>query len=123
MIKIYFGNVLNVGNIFEQNRIYSTGHLTNIDKQLFDCPRCNNCYPFLQGYSNIEKELVEFCKQYYPNLIENDKSLIKPKELDIVIPELKLAIEFNGTYWHSEQAGKDKNYHLNKTLECEKQRV
>jgi ribosomal protein L44E len=109
------------GNIFEQDKIYSTGHLTHIDKHLFDCPRCLNCYPFIQGYSNAEKSLVAFCKQYFPNLIENDRTLIKPKELDIVIPELKLAIEFNGTYWHSEQAGKDKNYHLNKTLECEKQ--
>ena len=70
-----------------------------------------------------EKELVEFCKQYYPDLIENDRQLSKPYELDIVIPELKLAIEFNSTYWHSEQAGKDKNYHLNKTIECEKQRI
>ena len=71
------------------------GHLTHIDKQLFDCPRCLHCYPFIQGFSNSEKELVDFCKQYYPNLIENDRQLIKPKELDIVIPELKLAIEFN----------------------------
>jgi hypothetical protein len=38
---------------------------------------------------------VDFCKQYYPNLKENDRELIKPYELDIVIPELKLAIEFN----------------------------
>ena len=45
--------------------------------------------------SNIEKELVEFCKQYYPGLKENDRELIKPYELDIVIPEKKLAIEFN----------------------------
>ena len=43
----------------------------------------------------MEKELVEFCKQYYPNLKENDRELIKPFELDIVIPELKLAIEFD----------------------------
>lgn len=33
------------GNIFEQDKIYSTGHLTHIDKHLFDCPRCLNCYP------------------------------------------------------------------------------
>ena len=112
------GNVLNAGNIFEQTGIYTTGHL-KINNQLLDCPRCLHCYPYLQGYSNLEKELVDFCKEYYPELKENDKSLISPKELDIVIPELKLAIEFNGTYWHSEQAGKDKNYHLNKTLECE----
>lgn len=60
-----------------------------------NCPRCLNCYPILSNDSNLEKELTGFCKEYYPNLIENDKELIKPLELDIVIPELKLAIEFN----------------------------
>ena len=38
--------------------------------------------------------------------------------MDIVIPELKLAIEFNGIYWHSAQF-KDSKYHLNKTIACE----
>jgi transposase-like protein len=77
--------------IFTQEYHYTTEHI----KELQTCPRCLNCYPLNKPISNLEKELVEFCKQYYPNLIENDKSLIKPKELDIVIPELKLAIEFN----------------------------
>jgi hypothetical protein len=40
-------------------------------------------------------------------------------ELDIYIPDLKLAFEFNGLYWHNELY-KDKNYHLNKTELCEK---
>jgi len=40
-------------------------------------------------------------------------------ELDIYIPDLKLAFEFNGVYWHNE-VNKDNNYHLNKTEECEK---
>jgi len=39
--------------------------------------------------------------------------------LDIYLPELKLAFEFNGLWWHNELY-KDKNYHLNKTEECEK---
>jgi hypothetical protein len=84
------GNVLNVGNIFKQ-KIYQT----SFNDEFPYLPRCLNCYPFIQGYSNSEKELTDFCKQYYPNLIENDRQLIKPKELDIVIPELKIAIEFN----------------------------
>ena len=46
--------------------------------------------------------------------VVGDRTIIKPLELDIVIPELKIAIEYNGLYWHSEQAGKDKGYHLNK---------
>ena len=38
-------------------------------------------------------------------------------ELDIFVPSLNLAIEFNGGYWHSEKF-KDKNYHLNKYNLC-----
>ena len=40
--------------------------------------------------------------------------------MDIVIPEIKLAIEFDGNYWHSDKFKQEKNYHLNKTIECEK---
>jgi len=57
-------------------------------------------------------------------VIQNIKSIIPPWELDIYIPAKKLAIEYDGLYWHSESiGGKDKNYHLNKTLECEKQGI
>jgi hypothetical protein len=66
------GNVLSVGNIFESTihgNCHNQSKFTNL-------PRCLNCYPFIQGFSNSEKELVEFCKQYYPNLIENDRQLL-----------------------------------------------
>lgn len=53
------------------------------------------------------------------NKLENDRSLISPLELDIVIPDIKLAIEFDGAYWHSEKFH-DRSYHLKKTEECEK---
>jgi hypothetical protein len=48
------------------------------------------------------------------NIIKNDRTIIYPLELDIVIPELKIAIEYNGVYWHSDKF-KDKFYHINKT--------
>ena len=86
-------------------------------------PKCTNCYPKLYGASKGEKEVVEFCKQYYPDLIENDRTQISPLELDIYIPEINLAIEYNGLYWHSESQGKNKSYHLNKYLECKKQGI
>ena len=38
------------------------------------------------------------------------------KEIDILIPSMKKGIEFNGIRWHSEEFGKDCNYHLNKKL-------
>ena len=103
------------GSIFEQPSLMNS-HIDGIPRPI---PRCLKCYPFTHGYSGMEKELVEFCRHYFTNLIENDKTLIAPYELDIVIPDKKIAIEFNGSYWHSAQAGKDKNYHLNKTELCE----
>jgi hypothetical protein len=86
-------------------------------------PKCPYCYPKTEGISNLEKEMSDFCKQYYPDLIENDRSLISPFELDIYIPEKELAIEFNGLYWHSNNILNDKNYHLKKTKLCEEKNV
>ncbi|MBT9159491.1 MAG: hypothetical protein DDT26_00750 [Dehalococcoidia bacterium] len=39
-------------------------------------------------------------------------------DLDIYSPKHKLAVEYNGTYWHSDRF-KHKNHHLNKTKVCE----
>ena len=80
------------------------------------CPKCIK-YNFV---SNQEKEIQEFIKNIYKNNIEfNHKILNNLYELDIYIPEKKIAIEFDGLYWHSEDF-KNKNYHLQKTQECEK---
>lgn len=55
--------------------------------------------------------------------IKNSRSIISPKELDFYIPSHKVAIEFNGLRWHGDQSGKDKNYHLSKTEDCEKNKI
>ena len=44
------------------------------------------------------------------------------QEIDIYIPELNIGIEFNGLYWHCELF-KNENYHLEKTINCEKQKI
>ena len=49
--------------------------------------------------------------------ITNDRTIIAPKELDIFIPELNIAIECNGCYWHSDLE-KPKKYHIDKFTEC-----
>ena len=61
--------------------------------------------------SKGEKEVLEFVKSiYYGTIIENDRTQMTPNdengwienhELDIWLPDIKAAIEFNGTYWHS----------------------
>ena len=72
------------------------------------------------GKSYSEKELVDFVKSIYSDeIMENTKRIIPPKELDIYIPKMKLAIEYNGLYWHDENHV-DRNYHLTKTNMCNK---
>ncbi len=84
-------------------------------------PRCYNCYP-RKMVSYGELEIINFIKSLDDKLIieSSNRSLPSGKELDIYLPTLKIAIEFDGLFWHSEIGGKkDKNYHLDKTAECE----
>lgn len=74
--------------------------------------------------SKDEQELVKFIKSIYSDeIIENDRTIIFPKELDVYIPNKKVAIEFDGLYWHSTEHQKNKNYHLNKTIMCEEKGI
>lgn len=49
----------------------------------------------------------------------NNRTLIPPWEIDIFIPSMNIGIEFDGVFFHSELSGKDKKYHVNKTIACE----
>ena len=70
-----------------------------------------------------EKELVAFIKSIYSgHVITNTTNIIPFKEIDIYIPEKKLAIEFNGNYWHSDKL-KSRKYHQQKTAACAKQGI
>ena len=78
------------------------------------CPKCA-----LHGISEAELNLHNYISSIYNGtIIFNDRSFFGGKELDIVLPDIKVAIEYNGLYWHSEEMGKDKNYHINKLNEC-----
>ena len=71
--------------------------------------------------SAAEIELYEFLLSKFPydNWEANNRTLIKPLELDIVNSDKKIAIEYCGLYWHSEfSSGKDSRYHRNKYELC-----
>lgn len=77
-----------------------------------NCPSCG------ASISKPEIKLKDFIRSFYKGeIITNSKNIIPPMELDIFVPTLNLAIEFNGGYWHSEKF-KDKNYHLHKYNLC-----
>jgi len=66
------------------------------------------------GSSNGELEVLEFIKNNYTGeIIINDRKILSGKEVDIWLPQLNIAIEFNGLYWHCE-VFKSKDYHHNK---------
>lgn len=64
------------------------------------CPDCYSC-DWSNGTSKSEKEIVDYIRSIYAGeIIENDRGLLYPKELDIYLPDLNLAIEFDGDYYH-----------------------
>lgn len=66
------------------------------------CQVCNPKSAVNGGRSKQEAELLYYIKDFYsgPVLENYRKVLTKNRELDIYLPELKLAVEFNGTFWH-----------------------
>ena len=62
-----------------------------------------------------QEEIYNIIKSFGVNVKKNDKSLLGGVEIDILLPDKKIGLEYNGLYYHREGMGKDKNYHLNKT--------
>lgn len=58
-------------------------------------------------YSRGEKEVVSFIKSILPTdtlILENKRNIIKfNKELDIYIPSMNIAIEYNGVFYHKDK--------------------
>jgi hypothetical protein len=65
-------------------------------------------------FSTFHIEIKSFIEDELNIDTENNVRLFDNKEVDILIKQYNLAIECNGTYWHSEKNGKDKNYHIDK---------
>ncbi len=81
--------------------------------------RCPNC--MRKPYSEKLETVLEYVKKFYDGEIQTNVRNVgifeDGRELDIYIPDLKLAFEFNGNYYHND-GFVDKNAHLNKTLAC-----
>lgn len=77
------------------------------------------------GTSKQEIEVYNFIRSILPNkvILKNDRNVLKGKELDIYLPGYRLAVEFNGLYFHSDVTRDDPFYHLQKSVECEKKKI
>jgi len=80
-------------------------------------PLCPTCFP--RKRSNGQNEIYNFLsKNLGLQVTQNYKKLIYPMEIDLYVESHKIAIEYNGNYWHSELQGVGKKYHLEKTNLC-----
>lgn len=122
------------GNIYDYSE---TEYIASNKKIKVKCNECGRYFEIeanshLQGHgcpyhyltkSKIEEDIFNFINKNVNGLvIENYRGFKTIKELDIYVPSLKFAIELDGLYWHNE-LNKEKNYHLNKTIECEKENI
>jgi hypothetical protein len=123
--KIKITNNIKYGVDYPQQNveILNKSNKTNELKYGFSRPAKNSiikekCKRKIPISSIKENELLEFIKQNYKGeIIKNDRKILSGKELDIYLPDLNLAFEYNGLYWHS-NIYKDDMYHLNKMINC-----
>ena len=87
--------------------------------------RCPECAKHLVT-SKGEKEIANYIKSIYDGkIIENDRNQIinpltgKYLELDIFLPDLNKAIEYNGIYWHKDRQYFDET----KQQQCQQKRI
>lgn len=77
---------------------------------------CPVCYPKTSSIG--EEEVKKFIRQNYSGkILFNDRTVLNGKELDIYLPDLKIAFEYDGAYWHNNV----NNYF--KFEECRKQGI
>lgn len=86
-------------------------------KQRSGCQSCAASMTVSKG----ETELYRFVKSLTPDAMRTNRTVIYPKELDIVVPSQKITIEYNGVYWHSDSSNKNTHRHFEKRLKTEKE--
>ena len=79
------------------------------------CTKCNHMK------SKGEEAIRELVSNYTLTEARN-RTLLAPKEVDIYMPDRKLAIEYSGMYWHSHfnaaDEKSDKRKHVQKYVDC-----
>lgn len=81
-------------------------------------------YQFLvKKRSKPEEELADYLFNLGFTTYNCRKLLGNGKEIDIYNPDLKIGVEFNGTYYHSSRVIADKNYHFNKSKLAEEKGI
>lgn len=107
----------------EKNHIFKISYVLFNNRKEFGSIICTKCNKIHRNVSSIENKYYNFLKDNYDDIIiRNDRKIIKPYELDIYLPKLKIAFEFNGFKWHDKKMV-GKNYHKMKSDMCDKNNI
>ncbi len=92
---------------------------TSISEGLSDLAKITNVNITPTWTSKGETEIKEFIESlgFQVNKGKNRK-LLDGKEIDLIVEDTNICIEYDGLYYHTEKMGKTSSYHLNKTIEC-----
>ena len=96
---------------------HSFNNVYHLKSETYTPRLCHSCYKSLST-SKYEDEIADYISTFYfGELIRNSRNIISPLELDLYYPEKKIAVEFNGDYWHNESRVTS-DYHYNKFKKC-----
>ena len=100
---------------FPNDKIVST----SISEGLSSLAKITNVNMKPTWTSKGESEIKDFIESlgFCVNKSKNRK-LLDGKEIDLIIDDSNICIEYNGLYYHTEKMGKTSSYHLNKTIDC-----
>ncbi|BDR25836.1 hypothetical protein RVBP16_2760 [Pseudomonas phage sp. 30-2] len=73
--------------------------------------------------SSGHAEISEYVRSLGFNVIDNDRTIIFPREIDIFIPELNIGIEYNGLYFHSTRTEGNVTKHREKYSICKQKGI
>lgn len=73
--------------------------------------------------SSYERKIIDLLDENNIVYIRHDRTIISPNELDLYLPEYKVAIEVGSAYWHSEKNNKTRMYHYNKWKRCKEKGI
>lgn len=92
---------------------YQTYPSNRCGKQHTGCPIC-----YKENHTSFpEQAVLYYIKKYYPDAINSDKERIG-MELDIYIPQLDIAIEYDGKTWHN-----NNSYEIKKNIVCKEKNL
>lgn len=101
-------------NRYELSKI--TGiNKTLLNRWLYAIPEYAHLYRSGKSVSRAQIEIKKFVESLGLSAKISDRIEIKPLEIDVLIKEAKIGIEYCGVWCHSEGMKKDNSYHITKT--------